>query len=207
MADYPNPTPQSQYGYFEKLWARTHNLTRRVTLKVGDDSGNYQTHQTEGYPGELRPDVPRVQEFGVSTMPLPGAEGITLANNSGYQGSSSIISTNDPRYRPKSQKPGEYTAYMVDEADDKGENGKLRNLLTGAKGWISSLFGKTINIGTNDDTVTITVKGKDITITGSENVTITGPAGDVKIDRVSLVNHTHGGVQPGNGHTAPPDKS
>lgn len=214
----------NDYGTIDKLWWRLHNLTRRITLHVGDDTGVYQTYQTEGYPGELRDDIPRVQEFGISTMPLPGAEGLTVSTNAGYHGTSAITNTNDPRYRVKNQKPGETALYIVDEADKKtGDNGKCRTILKGALQWITSVIGKTINIGDSNVTtinagttpsdnltinvgesnkVTINVKGKDITIAASGALNITGATGDVVVNGISLVHHVHG--DPGEGTTDPP---
>lgn len=201
----------SQHGYLEKLWVRLHNVTRRVTLKTGDDSGTFQIHQTEGFPEELRDNVPRVQEFSRSSMPLPGCEGVTLSNNGGYHGTQAIISTNDPRYRAKNLKGGEFEDYMVVGASSNGDGGTSRTILQGVGDWIANLFGKTINVGdTNAVTINIGTTAQSITINmggSAATVNITGGSGDVKVNSVSLVNHTHGGIQSGPSHTLPPDKS
>lgn len=196
------------FGHLEKLWARVHNITRRVSLVVCDDTGVYQVHQIQGYPGELRDAVPRVQEFGVSTVPPVGAEGVTVSANGGYHGTQTIISTNHPQYRPKNQNPGEVTVYIVDGADAKGNGGTVRACLIGQLGWITSLLGKTIDVGdTNAETINVGTTASSVTInmgSSSATVNITGGSGDVTVNGVSLVHHVHSGVQPGDGDTGQP---
>src|SRR5207248_1521226 len=60
-------------------------------------------------------------------------------------------------------------------------------------------LAKTINLGDRQKTDTIAVAGMTITIE-RDKVTITGASGDVVVDGVSLVNHTHA-------HGPKPDKS
>jgi phage baseplate assembly protein V len=207
----PSSEGRIDYGLIEKIWARVHNITRRVTLQVGDDSQPaYQSWQTLGYPGELRDGVPRVQEFGRTTMPLPGAQGVTLSNNGGSHGSQAIVATTDPRYRPTGLNGGETVDYMIDGANAQGNGGTLRLILKGALGWITTLFGKTINVGDTTASVTINVgtasNGVTINMGGSSaTVNITGASGDVIVSGVSLKTHTHSGVTPGDGNTGEPN--
>jgi phage baseplate assembly protein V len=196
------------YGVIEKLYSRLHQITRRVTLQVGNDSSQaYQSWQTLGYPGELRDGVPRVQEFGRSTMPLPGAQGVTLSTNAGWHGSQAIVATTDPRYRPTGLNGGETADYMVDGANVQGDGGTLRLILKGALGWITTMFGRTINVGdTSAVTINIGTTASSVTINmggSSATVNITGASGDVVVAGVSLVHHVHSDAG-GSGDSGPP---
>jgi phage baseplate assembly protein V len=189
----------------ERSYHRAHNTVGRVTLPMGDDSGNVQTHQIEGYKGELRDGMQHYQTFGFASMPLRGAKGV--ANyQSGHRGFATIVATEDPRYRVKNQQPGELTTYMVDGAKTDGTGGTTRSILKGALGWVTSLFGKTINMGTDADTVTISVKGATININAKSGgtINITGDNGDVIVHGVSLRNHVHTDVTAGSDHTGKP---
>lgn len=158
-------------GSLERVWYRTHNLTGRVTLTLADDTQPMQSHQIEGYNTELRPSAQRVQLFGISSVPLPGGKGVATYQ-SGHRGFPTIIADEDPRYRPTNQKPGCVTIYMVDGAKSDGTGGTMRSLVTGALGWVCSLFGKTIAIG-DSNTTTVTISGSSsIKLVG--NVEITG---------------------------------
>lgn len=188
------------------------------TLHLGNDDGNCQWHQVECYAGELRDKVLRMQEFGISSMPLQGASARVLFQN-GHRRRGTIESVVDPRYRPTSLKPGEIVGYMVDGAGADGSGGTLRRLWDGLLGWIHDIYGRTINVGTHADTVlifvdaqTIKVTADAISITGKNSVTITsdqvtinGQSGDVVVNGVSLVSHTH--PDPQGGDTGPPNAS
>jgi phage baseplate assembly protein V len=209
------------HGILNKFWWRLHHTVRRITVNTSDDTGQYQTLQTTGFPGEVRDGIPNVQNYGFSSNPLPGAEGVTVATSAGYQGLGTVIAVNDsrPNYRPTHQKPGEICAFMVDGADSSGNNGTLRSILKGAIGWLVTLTGKTItlgdasaqtiNIGTTATSVTINVGESSnctLNVKGS-SITINGQTGDCTINGISLVHHVHSGVQPGDGDTGPPVSS
>jgi phage baseplate assembly protein V len=52
----------------------------------------------------------------------------------------------------------------------------------------------------------ITVEATGSVTIKAPSITIQGGSGDIVVDGVSLVNHTHGGVIPGGSSTAPPNK-
>lgn len=143
----------------ERIYFRMRNTVSFTKLGIGNDDDEMQHHQAELYEGEVRDGVQRMQEHGLSTMPLPGSHAIIM-HHGGQRSIGTVVGTEDPRYRPKGLKPGETHGYMIDEADKKGENGKLRSLWKGALGWTHSLFGKTINMGTAADTETIVITSK-----------------------------------------------
>jgi phage baseplate assembly protein V len=162
-------------GAIERAWYRAHNVVGRVTLNLGDDTQRMQTHQIEGYTAELRDGMQRVQRFGHSTMPLPGAKGVALYQ-SGHRGFATIIADEDPRYRPTGLKPGEMQSYIVDGAKSDGTGGTTRIILQGLLGWLAKLLGVTIIVGdSNCKTVTITAStliklAGDVEITGKLTV-------------------------------------
>jgi phage baseplate assembly protein V len=180
--------------FANRTYHRTRNTVSRATLKLGDDTTPLQQHQTEGYVGEIRNDVQRHGEFGFASMPLPSAEA-TILYHGGHRGFGTILGIEDSRYRLKGLKAGETGGYMVDGADAKGEGGTLRKLWHGTIGWAHSIFGKTINIG-DGDTLTINVTGGTINLNCAH--------GDIVVNGISLVHHTHTGVTTGSGNTGPP---
>lgn len=188
----------------ERVYHRMRNSMVMGTTAVGSDDEGVQNHQTEGYQDEVRDAVRRLGEFGHSAMLLPGAK-VLINYHGGQRALGVIMGTEDPRYRPKGLKPGENHLYMVDGADKKGEGGTTRSVVKALLGWLVTLYGKTIHVGTTD-TNTITITGSSsvtITITG-DTVNINGTHGDVVVNGISLVHHTHGGVTPGSGSTGQP---
>jgi hypothetical protein len=124
--------------------------------------------------------------FAVLIPPTPhGARPSRLRRlrGEGLRAPATILSVEDPRYRPLNQKGGELLLWMVDGAKNDGTGGTMRALLKGALGWAASLFGMTIAIG---DSKTTTV-----TITGSTLIKLVGPVelkGSVTIDGDLTVN-------------------
>jgi phage gp45-like len=183
-------THWSTVGRDERSFWRMHNTIGRVSLPLGDDSGVAQTHQINGYGGgstspELRTGMQRVGSFGYSSMPLPGAKGIVAYQN-GNRGFATVIGHEDPRYRPKGLKPGETHIYLVDEAKGDGSGGKTRSALKAALGWITSLTGKTVNVGQKadkdeDTTATLTLFAKDVKIGADGTVTLTLTSTAIKL--------------------------
>ncbi len=157
------------HRWIEKIYNRVQNSVRYITLNTSDDTKPVQFHQTMGHTGikETRDNVLRVQNFGHSTMPTIGSTGLSLTGVAGDQGQQLIIAVEDIRYRPVGLKQGEMQSYMVDGASDKdGSGGTTRTVVNCLKGWLTSIFGKTITIGTSADTTTITITGTNITIKG-----------------------------------------
>src|ERR1700720_4762749 len=96
----------------QRVFYRTFMSLGRATLTLGDDSGPVQHWQLEGYAGEVRDKVHRFGEFGVSSMPLPGAK-VHVSWDAGHRGFGTVIGVEDPRYRPKGLKGGEFLLYVV----------------------------------------------------------------------------------------------
>jgi len=97
-------------------------LKRRLLLMIGkgyvnrvDDSTYIQTMQIDFGNDELRDDVARVQSYGFTSVPLEGAEAITLFPG-GNRANGIVIAVEDRRYRIKGLEGGEVAIY-TDEGD------------------------------------------------------------------------------------------
>lgn len=95
-------------------------LARRIRLMAGrailtlvDDATKMQGVQVKLLDGEVCNNVDRVQEYGFTSVPLPGAEGIYLALG-GSRDNGVIVASDDRRYRPKNLQPGEVALYTHD---------------------------------------------------------------------------------------------
>ena len=95
---------------------------RRVALMVGrailelvDDDKPLQTVQLSLLADEVRAEVERVQEYGFTSHPLPGADGVAVAV-AGSRDHLVVSAVDDRRYRLRSLAPGEVAIY-TDEGD------------------------------------------------------------------------------------------
>jgi len=91
-------------------------IKRRVLLTVGrailtlvDDSLKLQGNQISLLAGELR-DVERFQEYGFTSVPLPGTEAIAVFVG-GNRENGAVIATGDRNTRLKGLNPGEVAIY------------------------------------------------------------------------------------------------
>lgn len=97
-------------------------LKRKVTMMVGravimaiKDDGPLQTMQLTLNRDEVRDDIARVQEYGFTSYPKPGAEAF-VAFLGGNRDHGVVIGVDDRRYRLKSLAEGEVALY-TDEGD------------------------------------------------------------------------------------------
>jgi phage baseplate assembly protein V len=97
-------------------------LLRKVQLMVGrcvinlvDDALKMQGVQISLLSDETRDKVERLQNYGFTSVPLPGAEGIALAVG-GSRNHAVVIAVDDRRHRKIGMQPGESALY-TDEGD------------------------------------------------------------------------------------------
>lgn len=190
-----------------KAHFRAHNMIGRGTVRLVDDTKAAQLFQFEGFGGELRSDMQRVGHFGFGAVPLVGASLATL-HQGGHRGFNTATGVEDGRYRPTGFKGGESYQYMVDGANaSTGAGGTTRMLLQGLLGWLTTLFGKTINVGDgNAVTINVGTAASSVTVNmggSGAAVNITGGSGDVMVAGVSLVHHVHSNAG-GSGDSGPP---
>ena len=87
----------------------------RAILRVVDDTMPIQAVQADLLSGETRDRVERMQEYGFTSVPLPGCRGIALFVG-GDRSHGAVIATEDNRYRKKGLGAGEVAIY-TDEGD------------------------------------------------------------------------------------------
>lgn len=97
-------------------------MQRRVMLTVGrcviravSDSGKLQSVQAELLKGELRDNLERFQQYGYTSVPLTGAEGVAVFVG-GNRDHGLVVCVDDRRYRVKDLQAGEVAIY-TDEGD------------------------------------------------------------------------------------------
>ena len=94
-------------------------LARRVAMSLGlgrqlSDTDNRQstpTLQVALAAGELRSDVPLVQEYGFASRPVPGPD-IVAVFQGGFRPRGAAIARGDQRNRPKDLQPGAVCLYL-----------------------------------------------------------------------------------------------
>lgn len=106
----------------EALHKLTEDMRGKVRLMIGrailaaiSDTGAIQTAQARLLADETHDDMERIQEYGFTSVPLPGAEGVAVFVG-GNRDHGLIIATDDRRYRLKGLQGGEVAIY-TDEGD------------------------------------------------------------------------------------------
>ena len=208
-------------------------MVARGVLKLTNDAGGLQTAQIGLLEDELRDKVERVQDYGFTSNPLPGAEAITLFVG-GNRDHGLIIKMDDRRFRLKSLKGGEVALY-TDEGDfihfkrDRHIEVKSLHIEVNAE---EDYTVNTKQYAVNCDTLTVNAKqtidltapkigihtdAPEFTNLKGEEVETSFKGGihttkSVKSDEdvlsnagaVSLNKHVHEGVMPGGGNTQKP---
>lgn len=121
----------------------TEDVRNRVRLMVGrailaavSDAGAIQTAQARLLADETHDDMERVQEYGFTSVPLPGAEGVVVFVG-GNRDHGLIIATDERRYRPKGLQSGEVALYTDEDTGPGGhrihfKRGQIIELKAGA---------------------------------------------------------------------------
>lgn len=114
---------------FSKLAAP---IARRVRLMIGrgvwqggDDTPKMQTGQISLLADEVRDNVERVQQYGLTSMPHPGAEAVVVSVG-GNRDHGLAIAVDDRRHRPTGLQPGEVALYTDENATGDGHRIALK---------------------------------------------------------------------------------
>ena len=106
----------------ELIRRMTEPLRRRIALLVGraivtliDDTTGLQQAQVSLLAGEIRDKIDRMQQYGFTSVPLPGAQGAAVFIG-GDREHGVLICTDDARYRLKNMASGEVAIY-TDQGD------------------------------------------------------------------------------------------
>lgn len=160
------------------LRRRVRLMISRAVLSAVNDAGGIQLVQVKLLDGEVRDGVERMQNYGFTSVPKAGAEGL-MACVSGDRDHGIVVTMDDRRFRLKGLQAGEVALY-----DDLGH--KVHLTRTG---------------------IVVDGGGHDITIQNAPNVNLSGDLhaqGDVTANGISLKTHVHGGVQAGGSTTGGP---
>lgn len=141
------------------LRRRVRLMVSRAVLAAVNDAGGIQVVQVKLLEGEVRDGVERMQNYGVSSVPLPGAEGVMVCVG-GDRDHGIVIAMDDRRYRIKGLQAGEVAVYT--DEDKEPHHHRIIFKRGGA----------------------IEVLGKNITVTATETARIAGDV--VQIHATSL---------------------
>ena len=181
-------------------------LRRRMRLMIGravlaaaaDDGKGIQLVQVKLLDGEVADGVERMQNYGYTSVPLAGAEGV-MACVSGDRNHGIVVVMDDRRYRLKNLQPGEVALY-TDEGDTiVMKRGRKIEVTAGAEITATAPVVK-VEASTK---VTLTTPLVEMTQDLSVGGSITA-AGDVTADGISLKTHLTTGVVPGGGLSGGP---
>lgn len=118
------------------------SVARALIAATQDDRG-LQKLQVELLADEVHSNVDRVQEYGFTSRPLPGAEGVFVSVN-GSREHGVIIAVDDRRYRLKSLAPGEVALY-TDEGDKiHFKRGQKIEITSGAEVKVTAPLAKVV---------------------------------------------------------------
>jgi len=99
----------------KSMLRKIHGMAARCVLRLVNDGLKMQAVQVGVLADETIDDVERVQNYGLTSVPLPGAEGICLFLGAD-RAHGVVIAMDDRRYRLKGLKGGEVALY-TDEGD------------------------------------------------------------------------------------------
>lgn len=141
------------------MTARLRQMGRRVMLMVGrcvlqaaNDAAGIQALQLSGLEGELIEDAERMQDYGFTSVPFPGAEAV-LVFPGGLRSHGLVVAVGDRRYRLKGLQEGEVAMY-----DDQGQK-----VVLGRAG---------IRIETS---LKVDIEAPEVTVTAGTKVTVICP--------------------------------
>lgn len=93
-------------------------LLRRCVIDEVKDENPIQVMKLKLFKGEVRKGVERMQQYGVSSVPLKDCQALAACVD-GECGHEIVILAEDRRYRPRKQKPGSVMIYS--NANRKGD--------------------------------------------------------------------------------------
>ncbi|MBL4763526.1 MAG: phage baseplate assembly protein [Gammaproteobacteria bacterium] len=104
----------------QPIQRKIQQVVSRGVVRLVDDALKMQGMQLTLMADETLDGVERFQNYGYTSVPLPGAEAITLSVN-GHRSHSVVIVVDDKRYRLKGLAGGEVALY-----DDQGQKIHLK---------------------------------------------------------------------------------
>lgn len=185
------------------LRRRVSLMVSRAVLQLVDDAARMQGVQVVLLKGEVRP-LERFQNYGLSSHPHPGAEGIAVFVG-GNREHGVIVAMDDGRYRPTDIEPGEVVLY-----DDLGSRVHLKrdgeihvtaSALVVVDAPEAEFTGNVTVAGNLEVTGNVVIPTGNVTLTDG---TLTATNGTVTAGGKNLKTHVHSGVTTGGGNTGAP---
>lgn len=166
----------------------------RVVARLVNDAAKMQLLQIGIYADETSDKVERFQNYGFTSVPLAGAEGIIVWLGSGSD-HPVCVAMDDRRYRKRNMAPGESAMH-----NHVGDYIHIK-----ADGTIEVVASTKVKVTAPDvDLIatTVTISG-NLVVNGTTGITV--PNGDVKGGAISLETHKHiNGGGTGNSGTPTP---
>lgn len=97
------------------LQTRVANMVARAVVQLVDDGTKLQRLQLVVLDGETRSGLERFQEYGLTSVPMAGAEAVVVFVG-GRRDHGLVVGVDDRRYRPTGLAPGEVALYHKDGA-------------------------------------------------------------------------------------------
>lgn len=173
------------------LQRRVMLMIGRAVIKAARDDGGMQTVQAEALRGELRDGVERFQNYGFTSVPMPGAEAV-LVSVMGNREHAIAIAVDDRRSRKKNLQPGEAAIY-TDEGDYiLLKRGKIIEVKAGNT---VNVTAPAVNvIGNLSVTGNISASGNISADGGVSGLTVSDSNGDLSEIRTVYNSHDHNGA-------------
>lgn len=156
---------------------RIRNTIARAVVQLVDDGAKMQGLQIGVLAGETIDDAERVQQYGLTSVPLEGADAVVLFPN-GDRGLPLVVAVDDKRHRPTGLKAGEVALY--------------------------NNAGAQVVMKANGDIEVTPASGGEILAGGSASL---ATKADLDALKTYLDEHTHTGVTTGGGSSGPPAPS
>jgi phage baseplate assembly protein V len=165
-------------------------ISRAIITAIRDDEG-IQLIQVKGLPDEVLDGIERFQNYGFTSVPLPGAEAIVVFVG-GARSHGVAIAVDDRRHRKKDMTPGE-SALHTDEGDYVYlKRGRIIEVFSGGEIKVNA---QTITI---DGATQVDIKSAAAVVIEGGTVEI---AGTTTIEGKVFLPHQHSGVDPGSSNT------
>ena len=186
----------------ERIQARLYSIIGLGRLTADpNDAGPVQTMQLMMNAFDNLDPVPRVAEYGLTSMPPAGSDTV-VAFIGGDRSNGVVVATGHKASRPKGLLSGDVCLY-----NNSGQFIKLAS-----NGTITiEANGQEVHVANASSVVIdgpVTINGK---LTVNDDIVATGSIGDgtrtIEADRAIYDSHTHSGVQTGSGHTGVPDET
>ncbi|TJZ78795.1 phage baseplate assembly protein V [Chitiniphilus eburneus] len=113
----------------ERLARRVRLMVARAVLNLVNDATGLQRLQVSALADETRDDVERAQNYGLTSVPLPGATAILVAV-AGSRDHLVATAVDDERHRPSGLAPGEVCIYTHEGDRIHLKNGRLIEIST-----------------------------------------------------------------------------